>query len=51
MKKLSPGAALAAMRKTFGGKPKVMARCPKCKKLLSARERRAACPAHIPKKY
>ena len=50
-RKLSPGAALAAMRKNFkGGAPKVMAKCPKCGKLLSARARRYACPAHIPPK-
>jgi hypothetical protein len=49
-KKLSPGAALAAMRKTFkGGRTKVMSECPRCGKLCSARERRAACPAHKPK--
>lgn len=46
---LTPGAALAAMRKTFGGKPRILAACPKCGRLLSARERRAACPAHTPK--
>lgn len=49
-KPLSPGAALAAMRKTFGGKAKVMSKCPKCHKLCSARERRYACPAHVPPK-
>jgi hypothetical protein len=45
-KTLTPGAALAAMRKTFKGKAKVTSECPKCGKLCSARERRAACPAH-----
>jgi hypothetical protein len=50
-KKLSPGAALAAMRKSFkGGAPKVMAKCAKCGKMLSARARRYACPAHLPPK-
>ena len=49
-KKLSPGAALAAMRKNFNGPPKVMQPCPRCGKVLSARERRAACPAHKIKK-
>lgn len=44
----SPGAALNAMRKTFGGPARVMAECPRCGKLLSARERRYACPAHQP---
>lgn len=45
-KRTSPGAALAAMRKTFKGKPKVLAPCPRCGKVCSARERRMACPAH-----
>ena len=47
-KKLTPGAALAAMRKTFRGKPKVLSKCPKCGKLCYARERRFRCPAHVP---
>jgi hypothetical protein len=45
-KKLSPGAALAAMRKTFKGRAKVITACPKCGRLCSARERRAPCPGH-----
>lgn len=49
-KVVSPGAALAAMRKTFKGAAKVMSKCPKCGKLCSARERRMRCPAHrLPK--
>jgi hypothetical protein len=46
---LKPGAALAAMRKTFKGKPKVLRNCPKCGKLCSARELRGACPGHLAK--
>ena len=44
---LSPGAALAAMRKTFAGPAKVMSKCPRCGKLCSARERRMRCPDHL----
>lgn len=45
-KPTSPGAALAALRSTYGGPPKVIRECPKCKKMLSARQMRRACPDH-----
>lgn len=38
--------ALAAMRKTFGGRRRVMGICAKCGKVLTARERRKPCPEH-----
>jgi len=41
-KPLSPGAALAAMRKTrAGGRPKKLKKCPDCGMKLGAREMRA----------
>lgn len=46
MPKPSPGAQLAAMRKTHGGPPRKLEECPKCKQMLTARERRRKCPAH-----